>query len=269
MAGNAPALSKSIGLAQTAALGRNVKGVHGVITFFIKSFFFVFIGAMLGPPWSLLFFGIGLGIVLFLARVPNVIVSTARSSLSKPARALIAILMPRGMAAGVLAMMPYQEGIEGTENLPVVVFAAVLTTILLFAGGFPVFKKRLPPSDLAEGAATPSGTLAASFTPTPAQSASSTPQSTQAAAAPALARALGVTVPDGASEGEANGEGSLGEADTVAAAHTVQAGQPRIPLAAPSGNAESTTVDPGGPSGKAALPLETTGTESNDEGGNP
>jgi hypothetical protein len=40
-------------------------------------------------------------------------------------------------------MLPAQAGVEGTEDLPVVVFAAVLTTILLFASGFPIFKKRL------------------------------------------------------------------------------------------------------------------------------
>ncbi|MEM7607744.1 MAG: cation:proton antiporter, partial [Myxococcota bacterium] len=173
MAGNAPSLSKKIGLAQVAFLGGNVKGVHGVITFFIKSFFFVFIGAMLGPPFGLLFFGVGIGIILLLARLPNVVVATARSGLSTPARSLIAVLLPRGMAAGVLAMMPFQSGVtmipvdlNGTpsDNLPVVVFAAVLTTILLFAAGFPIFKKRLPASDLA-GESGHHGTLAGSFVP--------------------------------------------------------------------------------------------------------
>lgn len=231
MAGNAPALSKSIGLAQAAHLGRNVKGVHGVITFIIKSFFFCFIGAMLGPPWSLLFFGVGVGLVLLLARVPNIILATARSDISKPARSLVGVLFPRGMAAGVLAMMPYQEGIEGTENLPVVIFSAVLTTILIFAIGFPILKKRLPASDLADGGAgaTATGTLAGSFQP-------------KDEAAPALARAL---------EGRPEISGDAATVAAPAIAREAAKGSMRIPM----GPADATSVDPGGPAARGAVPL--------------
>ena len=148
MIGNAPTLSKAIGLAKEARLGKNVKGVHGEFAFIIKSFFFCFIGAMLGPPWGGLLFGVFIGLVLLIARLPNVYLMTAKAGFSKPARGLVAILFPRGMAAGVLAMMPHQFGVPNTRELPVVVFAAVFTTILLFAVGFPLFKKRLPPEDL-------------------------------------------------------------------------------------------------------------------------
>lgn len=148
MMGNAPTLSKSIGLAKEAVLDTNVKGTHGELTFIIKSLFFVFIGAMLAPPWGPLIFGLAVGGVLLAARIPAVVVACAGQSFSKPARGLIAVSLPRGMAAGVLAMMPHQAGVPGTSQLPVIVFAAVLTSILIFAGGFPLMKKRLPASDL-------------------------------------------------------------------------------------------------------------------------
>lgn len=149
MVGNAPALSKVVGLARTASLGRGVQNVHDEITFIIKSFFFTFIGAMLGPPWGLVVFGILLGVLLLAGRVPAVLLCTARSPFSKPARGVMATAMPRGMAAGVLAMMPAQAGVPGTQQLSVVVFAAVFTTILIFAAGFPVLKRRLDPDSLA------------------------------------------------------------------------------------------------------------------------
>lgn len=155
MIGNAPTLSKAIGLAKEARLGQEVRGVHGELTFMVKSFFFTFIGAMLGPPWGGLFFGVALGLVLLLARVPNVMVCTLGSGLSRPAKGLTTLLYPRGMAAGVLAMWPSQQGIPFTDDLPVVVFAAVFTTILVFAGGFPVMKRRLGPDDLAPSSPAP------------------------------------------------------------------------------------------------------------------
>ena len=147
--GNGPSVSRVIGLAKEARLGSSLVGVHDEMTFIIKSFFFCFLGAMLGPPVGLLLFGVVLGIVIFLARLPNIVIATAKSGFSKEAKQLIAVLLPRGMAAGVLAMMPYQAGIPHTKDLPVLVFAAVFTTILLFAAGFPILKKRLPPEDLA------------------------------------------------------------------------------------------------------------------------
>ncbi|MEZ4288290.1 MAG: hypothetical protein R3A47_09150 [Polyangiales bacterium] len=69
-------------------------------------------------------------------RVPNVAVSTAYSGLSKPAKGLITMLFPRGMAAGVLAMFPSQAGIADTEDLPVLVFSTVFTTIYCSQSGF-------------------------------------------------------------------------------------------------------------------------------------
>ena len=52
-------------------------------------------------------------------------------------------VMPRGMAAGVLAILPFQKGVSNTDFFPVVVFSCVVTTLLLFAVGFPVYKNRL------------------------------------------------------------------------------------------------------------------------------
>ncbi len=141
--GNAPSISKAMGLNQQAMLGQGVSGVHDQIAFIIKSFFFTFIGAMLGPPWGLLAFGAGIGVVLLVARVPSVAVGMLGAKLPQGSKGVLRVLLPRGMAAGVLAMLPAQEGIPGMHNLPVVVFAAVVSTVVLFAIGFPTTKKRL------------------------------------------------------------------------------------------------------------------------------
>jgi len=159
--GNAPALSKVVGLAKTASMGRTVQTVHDQITFIVKSFFFTFIGTMLGPPFGLLFFGVLIGLALLVARVPSVAIGTIGAPMSLPAKGMVAVCMPRGMAAGVLAMLPYQQGIEGTRELPVVVFAAVFTTIMIFAIGFPLVRRRLPALELAGPTGIPEGAKAA------------------------------------------------------------------------------------------------------------
>jgi cell volume regulation protein A len=140
--GNASAIGSMIGVAEELDLGLAVRGVHGQIAFIIKSFFFTFIGAMLGPPWSLLVLGVLLGIVLLVARWPAVRLVTLGPTFLPWERDLITVAYPRGMAAGVLATLPAAAGVPATEELSTVVFACVLTTVLVFAVGFPIVRRR-------------------------------------------------------------------------------------------------------------------------------
>lgn len=148
--GNAPRLSRMIGLKDSYGLDTAVRGFHRQMAFMVKSFFFVFIGAMLGPPWSLMLLGVLLAGALYAARLPAVRLATWGSDFNVDQRKLIAVSLPRGMAAGVLATLPMAYGVAGTQQLPVVVFACVVSTILIFAVSFPMLKGRLP-SDAAAG----------------------------------------------------------------------------------------------------------------------
>jgi potassium/hydrogen antiporter len=141
--GNAPQLGRIIGLNETR-LDPALQGFHRQVTFIVKSFFFVFIGAMLTPPWSLLALGVLLAGALLAARLPIVRVAMLASDLDSPQRQIIAFSMPRGLAAGVLATLPMARGIPGTEELPTLVFACTFTTIVIFAVAFPLLRARLP-----------------------------------------------------------------------------------------------------------------------------
>jgi potassium/hydrogen antiporter len=178
--GNAPSLSESVGLARVVSLGDGVRNVHEQITFIVKSFFFTFIGLMLSPPWSYLLIGVLFGFLLLGARAPMVWLSTLGAGLDKFQVKMVTVSMPRGMAAGVLATMPAYLGVGGTENLPPLVFAAVLTSILIFAFGFPIVRGRAaaaavtagtPPSGAtvpADPAAAPAGVPPGDGAPVPA-----------------------------------------------------------------------------------------------------
>jgi cell volume regulation protein A len=151
--GNARSIGKSIGLNEDVELDIAVRGFHHQMAFIIKSFFFVFIGAMLGPPWGGVLLGIALGIALFAVRLPAVKAALIGAGLSKAQERLVAVALPRGMAAGVLATLPVAKGVPGTESFPVIVFSAVFTTILIFAVGFPLAKRALTPDADGVGAA--------------------------------------------------------------------------------------------------------------------
>ncbi len=150
--GNARSISKKIGLAEPVELDTVVRGFHRQMAFMIKSFFFVFIGAMLGPPWGLIVFGVLLGGCLLAARIPAVLLGTLGSDFTSADKRMMTVSMPRGMAAGVLATLPMSAGVPGTEGLPVLVFACVFTTILVFAVGFPIVKRQLPVTEADDAA---------------------------------------------------------------------------------------------------------------------
>ncbi len=149
--GNAKSIGEKLGLSGQRGLGSDLRGFHRQMTFIIKSFFFTFIGAMLGPPIGALVVGVLLGILLFAVRVPSARLALLKTNFTSAERRLVEVALPRGMAAGVLATLPAAAGVPDTEKLPTIVFAAVLTTILVFAVGFPRARKAMlreaPPGD--------------------------------------------------------------------------------------------------------------------------
>lgn len=151
--GNAPSISEKFALGEGVELDQNVRSFHSRMAFMIKSFFFTFMGLMLGPPFSLMALGVLIAIVLAAARLPGAWLGTLGSDLTPAERRMVLISMPRGMAAGVLATLPAFAGVSHTEELPMWIFATIVTTIVIFAGAFPVVKKQLA----AQPAAAPSG----------------------------------------------------------------------------------------------------------------
>jgi potassium/hydrogen antiporter len=164
MVGNAEAIMKRVGF----SLGENpleidmsVRTVNAQMSFIIKSFFFTFIGMMLSPPWGQLALGLLFGVILLGARLPGVWMATRGADFHPAEIKLVNVSLPRGMAAGVLATLPFHSGVPGTENLPSMVFAAVLTSILIFAVGFPMARRSAatampsppPPASLLTGEA--------------------------------------------------------------------------------------------------------------------
>ena len=73
---------------------------------------------------------------LFVLRIPIVRLSVPRSTPTKDA-AFMAVMIPKGLGAAVLASLPAQQGVAGGELIQAVVFSIILsstlfTTILTF-----------------------------------------------------------------------------------------------------------------------------------------
>jgi len=122
--------------------------MQGQINFLIKSFFFVLIGLMFPISLRLICLGGIAALFLLVFRLPAVMVSVRGLSLSQKQFWLLTIAIPRGLAAGVLSMVPLNRGIPGLESLSGAVFSMVVFSILIFSVAFSLVNK--PPAHVTQ-----------------------------------------------------------------------------------------------------------------------
>jgi hypothetical protein len=140
--GNAKAIARALKLDAGLELAEELKGFHGQFAFLAKAFFFTFLGAHLAPPWPLLGVGVALAPVLLGARWCAVRVAGAGGGLTAAQSGLAVAAFPRGMLAGVLALLPAARGLAGGEVYPPVAAACVAASVLAFTVLFPLARRR-------------------------------------------------------------------------------------------------------------------------------
>lgn len=115
-------------------IDHSFRRLEGEIAFLIRTFFFVYLGLIVSFQNSLLVvYGIMISLVLLAARFVAVRFATVRSSLSEERR-VITIVLTRGLAAAVLAVLPQQFGLPRSEvyapiTLTIILATAIITTL--------------------------------------------------------------------------------------------------------------------------------------------
>lgn len=99
--------------------------------FLLKTFFFVYIGIsiVLTDYFSIAVGGL-LAIMFYLVRILIVKLSV-RSNIPKEDRIVMAMMVPKGLAAAVLASLPMQAGVPGGELIQNITYSAVLISIVI------------------------------------------------------------------------------------------------------------------------------------------
>lgn len=139
--GNSLDFSRFMKIKSHDLIDETIKFFHGEVTFFIRTFFFVYMGMML----SFNFLGIrslllSILLVLIIVIVRHISVNIIGSIYheKKEDRLIMLSMMPRGLASAVLATLPAAADIAGTENFidytfMVIVFTNILMTFGVFA----------------------------------------------------------------------------------------------------------------------------------------
>ena len=125
-----PALAKYINL-HPIALNDTEKTFFSEVVFILKIFFFIYIGLsiQLTNAWWI-YLGLVLTIVIFMLRIPIVWISMPRSTQVSDV-SMAAVMVPKGLAAAVLAAIPLQQGIAGGDLIEGVTYSVILFSIIL------------------------------------------------------------------------------------------------------------------------------------------
>jgi len=150
--GNSRFLGKVLRFKGQRDLDHDLKTMHSQISFLVKTFFFILIGVMFNFSIASLVMAVLLTGLIALIRFPAVSLALKGSEFDERTQKLAKICLPRGLAAGVLATMPLQMGIEGTERLSEIVFTVVSFSCVTFAVLFYLERRKFPASGPTEQA---------------------------------------------------------------------------------------------------------------------
>jgi len=146
---NGPEIGRMFRYKETASISRSMKQFQSEITFFVKSFFFVYVGLLFtfaGPEIYL--YGALLAGIILLVRMATVKLTMKDMKIKD--RELMTILGPRGLSAAVLATLPITYGFEEKGILTAsqieiftnVSLIVILATVIVTTIGIPAGKKR-------------------------------------------------------------------------------------------------------------------------------
>jgi potassium/hydrogen antiporter len=122
---------KKYTIAEPITLNQTEKVFFSEVVFLLKTFFFIYIGLSISfnSFWTISL-GLLLTVIIYIARIPIVKLSTRKTTQTYD-KTIMSIMVPKGLAAAVLASIPLQMGLEGGEFIRDITYAVVLLSITL------------------------------------------------------------------------------------------------------------------------------------------
>jgi len=123
---------------------------HNQLTFLVRSFFFVFVGLMATfGQIEYMIFGIVITVAVYIGRA-GIVKAVLTKRFSKLDKSVTNSMIPRGLAAAVLATYPITMGLPNAEAYPQMIFFIILSSVIITTIGLGKSKK-IPPPDSIQG----------------------------------------------------------------------------------------------------------------------
>ena len=125
--------------------------LHSQVTFLVRAFFFVFVGLLASfAQIEYVIFGVIAAIAIYIGRVV-IAKSVLVRGFSKLDKKVTSVMIPRGLAAAVLATFPLSMGLPNAEAYPQIVFFVVITSVIITTIGLGGAKNIPPPESQSGG----------------------------------------------------------------------------------------------------------------------
>lgn len=128
--GNGKIFSKMLKFEKIFKIEPSMKRFHTEISFFIRSFFFVYIGLIVMIKPIFILYGLLITGVLILVRFIAVQLTVIKMEITELEKNVMAIMTPRGLAAAVLAQLPIVFGLAYAETYLNIAFVVILATVI-------------------------------------------------------------------------------------------------------------------------------------------
>jgi cell volume regulation protein A len=138
--GNGVGVSKLLKLRRTAEATEIMKKFTTQIYFFIKTFFFIYLGLIItfGDP-MLAVVGIVISLILLLVRYIAVLITSIGNRTLLSSRGILTTMLARGESAAVLVQIVFAAGIANAGAYPDMIMAIIITTVILSALGILIY----------------------------------------------------------------------------------------------------------------------------------
>ncbi len=154
--GNAPTFSSILKLKKQFKVDRLLKLFQSELSFFIESFFFVFLGIIFLAKPIFIYYGLILSAVVIIMRLVAAKLATVGMELQKNEVHFINSMIPRGLAAAVLSQFPAQAPYAShfsdktTDIFSSVVLVVIMVSIIYSVVMTQIFNNRQEAADQAE-----------------------------------------------------------------------------------------------------------------------
>ena len=125
--------------------------LHSQVTFLVRAFFFVFVGLLASfAQIEYVIFGVIAAIAIYIGRI-IITKSVLVRGFSKLDTKVTSVMIPRGLAAAVLATFPLSMGLPNAEAYPQIIFFVVITSVIITTIGLGGAKNIPPPESQSGG----------------------------------------------------------------------------------------------------------------------
>ena len=132
--GNGISIARFFRMKDAVSVSSMMKRFQSEITFFVRTFFFVYMGMLFSfSSYNLIIFGTIISFILLFGRWISVKIISLKDKLISRNSALVTGMLSRGLAAAVVAQMVFSSGIKYASTFPDLVLTIIMVTVIISA----------------------------------------------------------------------------------------------------------------------------------------